>query len=170
MDILIVRHGIAEERAASTRSGQDDADRELTKKGIERMKEAARGLRQCVDDIDLIATSPLIRARQTAEIVRKAYKPTQLLQIPELAPGQGPSMTTAWLQEQTDIGCVCLVGHEPDLSELIAWLTAGRAEGFAEFKKGAACLVRSAGPPERAGCSLVWLLSPRQLRLLANAE
>lgn len=169
MNILIVRHGIAEDRVEFARGGRSDDERPLTKKGIERMRESARGLKNVVPEIDLIATSPLVRAHQTADIIRKAYK-SKLTQIPELAPGQGPVTVTEWLQSGQEGENLCLVGHEPDLSELVAWLTSGRTEGYVDMKKGAACMLSSYGAPQRAACQLLWMLTPKQLRQLAGAR
>jgi phosphohistidine phosphatase len=167
MDILVVRHAIAEDRMRFARRNPDDDQRPLTKKGIERMREGARGLRALVQAVGLLAHSPLVRARQTAEILHKSYAPSPLLEVPELAPGHGPDAVTRWLAtEESDV--VCLVGHEPDLSELVAWLVCGRTEGFVDFKKGGACLVACEGNPGQGRCHLRWLATPRQLRLLGQ--
>ncbi|MFM1892035.1 MAG: hypothetical protein RLZ44_1112 [Pseudomonadota bacterium] len=168
MDILIVRHGIAEERESFAERGRSDDLRPLTKKGIERMREGARGLKQVVEQIDVLASSPLTRAQQTAEILAKSFSPGPVIEVPELAPGHGPAVVTAWLAAQETDGTLALVGHEPDLSELVAWLVCGRSEGFLDLKKGAACLVSSHGAPAQGRCILRWALTPRQLRQLGR--
>jgi phosphohistidine phosphatase len=168
MDILIVRHAIAEDREQFARRGLDDGLRPLTRKGIERMREGARGLKQVVEQLDALAASPLSRAQQTAEILVEAFAPGPVLEVPELAPGHGPAAVTAWLAAQETVGTLALVGHEPDLSELVAWLVCGRSEGFLDLKKGAACLISAHGRPAQGGCILRWALTPRQLRRLGR--
>jgi len=167
MDILVVRHAIAEERETFAKRNPDDDQRPLTKKGIERMRDGARGLKALVESVDLIAHSPLVRAQQTAEILHKSFAPAPLLEVPELAPGAGPANVTAWLTAE-EAETLCIVGHEPDLSELVAWLVCGRSEGFVDLKKGGACLLGSQGQPGQGRCFLRWALPPRQLRLLGR--
>lgn len=169
MQILIVRHAIAEDREAFAEKSNDDEQRPLTKKGKERMREGARGLRRVVERLDVLAHSPLVRARQTADILAKALKPERHVEVPELAPGFGPTAVTDWLQQLAPEATVCLVGHEPDLSELVAWLTCGRAAGFIELKKGSACLLDCPRNVERDTATLLWALAPRQMRLLDKA-
>lgn len=168
MEILIVRHGIAEDRAHFARRGLSDELRPLTKQGSERMRQGARGLAKLVDGIDLLAASPLTRAQQTAEILEQSFQPGPLVELPELAPGNGPTIITAWLAAQEPTETLCLVGHEPDLSQLVAWLVCGRSEGFLELKKGAACLLGCHGRPAQGGCVLRWSLTPGQLRQLGR--
>lgn len=168
MDILIVRHAIAEDRMQFAKRGLTDDLRPLTKKGVERMRDGTRGLLQILDQIDLLAASPLTRAQQTADILAKAFNPGPVIEVPELAPGNGPAAITAWLAEQDTTDTLGIVGHEPDLSELVAWLVCGRSEGFLELKKGGACLVTCHGAPTQGRCTLLWALSPRQLRLLGR--
>jgi phosphohistidine phosphatase len=167
MDILIVRHAIAEERERFARRNPDDDLRPLTKKGAERMREGARGLAAMVETVGLIAYSPLTRARQTAEILHRSFPSSPTREVPELAPGYGPENVTRWLAEQ-ESELVCVVGHEPDLSELIAWLACGRTEGFLDLKKGGACLLGGEHGPGQASCLLRWAATPRQLRLLGR--
>ncbi len=74
MQLLVVRHGIAMEREAWAREHSDDSDRPLTAEGKKKMKECAKGLRALVPRLDVLATSPLTRALQTAAIMAKAYE------------------------------------------------------------------------------------------------
>src|SRR5437899_2009147 len=90
MHLLVVRHGIAEGRKASARTNRDDAARRLTAEGRRKMKNGALGLRQLVPEVDLLASSPLRRAADTAEIIARAYGELRVKQVPELAPGGGP--------------------------------------------------------------------------------
>ena len=72
MDLLIIRHAIAERREVFAQAGEADSARPLVAKGRKRMKQVVRGLKGLVPTIDVLATSPYLRAAQTAEIVAAA--------------------------------------------------------------------------------------------------
>src|SRR5437016_5073253 len=86
MDVYIVRHAIAEEQSSTGK----DADRELTNEGKEKMKEAAAGFAGTGPKIDRILSSPLPRARQTAEIVARELG-KEVSEMKEMAPGHTPA-------------------------------------------------------------------------------
>ena len=86
MKLLLLRHAIAEEQADFARTGKDDRLRPLTEEGRKKMKQNAKGLREIVPDIDLLATSPLTRAAQTAAIVDSVYGGLPEVEIEELSP------------------------------------------------------------------------------------
>src|SRR5215467_9906384 len=98
MNIYIVRHAIAEDLP---RSGPGDAMRALTAEGRKKMKEAAAGFAQLDPVIDRIFTSPLVRARQTAEIIAKEIDHS-IEEMKELAPGHRPSDVCAQLEKLDD--------------------------------------------------------------------
>jgi phosphohistidine phosphatase len=85
MKVLIIRHAIAEERDDFARTGKDDRLRPLTDEGRKKMKQAARGLKALVPEIDLLATSPLTRAAQTAAVLDSVYGGLSEVEIEELA-------------------------------------------------------------------------------------
>jgi phosphohistidine phosphatase len=166
MKLLIVRHAIAEDRFEFAKHEVDDGQRPLTAKGIERMRACARGLKRLIERIDVLATSPLRRARQTADILQESLGAPKPMVVEQLAPGQEPDELADWLGFLPADSTVAVVGHEPDLSELIGWLTTGEAHSLVELKKGAACLLDLPGSPCAGGATLEWLLPPRALRLL----
>jgi phosphohistidine phosphatase len=168
MDVLLIRHAIAEPRSDEGGTQPDDRLRELTPKGRRRMKRGAGGLRDMVPVIDLLAASPLARALQTAEIVSKAYDDLQIATVPQLEPGVGAEAVVAWLKEVETSGTVALVGHEPDLSDLATYLTTAQHHSVLAFDKGGACLleVPAGVPPGEA--RFVWLATARQLRRLGR--
>src|SRR5260370_31816632 len=139
MNLLVVRHAIAEDPA--TWSGRDDTQRPLTGEGKRKMKKAAKGLRALVDTLDVLATSPLTRARETADILSAAYDERQPVIVPALAPGQRPEALADWLSKEVEHDAVAVVGHEPGLSLTVSWVIAGVARPVLELKKGAACLL-----------------------------
>jgi len=166
MRILIIRHGVAEERESFARSTQDDALRPLTRQGRKKMNKAARGLARLVPSVDVIASSPLVRAVQTAEIVADAFDGARLVQIAALSPRKPPAQLLEWLQAHPPEATVALVGHEPHLSTFLCWLLTGLQESFVVFKKGAAAMIESNDPVTAGRAKLSWFLKPSQLRKL----
>jgi phosphohistidine phosphatase len=160
--LYLVRHGIAAERGDAW---PDDALRPLTHQGITRMRRGARGLRALGVSFDLVLTSPLVRAADTAAILAKAFDPRpDVRTTAALAPGGAPTRLTDVLGAHPKAMSIALVGHEPGLGELAAWLI-GAHEPLV-FKKGGVCRIDTAAwPPDRRG-RLVWLATPRMLRAL----
>ena len=167
MLLLVVRHAIAEDPAEYARDHADDAGRPLTPEGRKKMKRAARGLRALVPALDRLATSPLTRALQTAEILAEAYG-IEPATVPTLAPGQPTAALAAWLGSQLRHQAVAIVGHEPALSRAVSWFLAGGERSFIELKKGAACLLECADHVGEGSATLQWALTPSQLRDLGN--
>ena len=166
MQIVIIRHGIAEEPETFAKGGQEDALRPLTKAGRQKMRKAAKGLRQIVPSLDLIATSPLTRAVQTAEIVSQAYDGVRTAQVSALSPRKAPAALLDWLNAHPQGATLALVGHEPNLSTFLCWLLTGLHESFVELKKGGAALVEVTHPAAAGRGKLQWILKPSQLRAL----
>ena len=90
MRLLVIRHAVAEERDAFAVTGQPDARRPLTDDGRTKMKAGARGLRGIVPRLNVLATSPLLRAAQTAEIVSREYGGIESRTVQELSPERRP--------------------------------------------------------------------------------
>ena len=161
-ELFLVRHGIA---AARGSEWPDDTKRPLTERGVSRFKEEVKGLRRLDVEIDEIFTSPLIRARQTAELLAAGLEgkpPVKLLDA--LAPGHTSAAVLTQLAKAAKRRRVALVGHEPDLGELAAHLIgAGRALAF---KKGGVCRIDVGILTSRRAGSLVWFVTPSLLRQL----
>ena len=166
MRIVIIRHGIAEDQETFAKSGQEDALRPLTKQGRQKLRKAAGGLKQIVPAIDMIASSPLLRAAQTAEIISEAYDKTRILQIAALAPRKPPAALLDWLNAHRSEATVALIGHEPHLSTVLSWLLTGLQESFIVLKKGGAALIEIDAPVAAGRAKLLWMLKPSQLRAL----
>src|SRR2546428_3640454 len=119
-EIYLIRHGLAEERGDSW---PDDAKRPLTDEGISRMRKSVRGLVRLGVTCDVVLTSPLVRARQTAEIVAAGLSPRPpLVSADSLAPEGSFAAVIADLEKQARRTCIALVGHEPNIGELAARL------------------------------------------------
>jgi phosphohistidine phosphatase len=168
MKILLIRHARAEERVGLLDFGHRDEDRRLTDSGRKDMGKAVRGLRKIAPDLDVLATSPLVRACQTAEIVAKVFSGPNVQEEADLSPGGAAKALLGWLRKQEVEACVALVGHEPGLSEFAGYLLTGETRSLIEFKKGAVCLLESDGVPTAGKCRLTWALAPGQLRKLAG--
>jgi phosphohistidine phosphatase len=158
--IVLLRHGIAEEPSPDKK----DEDRSLTIEGHARMKEIARGLERALPKVQVVCTSPLLRAVQTALWVSKAYRSrVQIHTTDALAPGASRKQFLA-LIESIEAGRAILVGHEPNLSDNLAALVA-LDESSIELKKGGCYGLRLR---EDRKASLEWLLPPRVLRKLGE--
>jgi phosphohistidine phosphatase len=166
MDLLIIRHGVAVEREEW--SGNDDL-RPLTDDGISKMRKAAQGLRTLIEAVDVMASSPLVRAQQTAQLVTKALHYSRDIEtVDALRPGQDPQRFLDWLVSYADSDVIAIAGHEPHLSTLAWWLLTAKREARFELKKGGACLLRFDDAIDAGKAQLVWLLTPTQLRALAR--
>jgi phosphohistidine phosphatase len=158
--IYIVRHAIAEEVSSTGR----DEDRALTPEGRKKMKRAARGLAALGVAPRHLLSSPLVRARQTAEIVVEALPELKIETCDLLAPGVDERALTRLLNGTYAGADVALVGHEPDLGELLSfWLTGSRGGVETRFKKGAVACVASSALPPVGKAVLEWLLTAAQL-------
>jgi phosphohistidine phosphatase len=163
MELLVVRHARAVDRETFVATGQPDSERPLTAKGIRRMKKTVRGLRSLVPSIDLLVSSPLRRAVETARIIADAYGGLRVVERLELAPGTPPQKLIGWLDGQRDRSVVCIVGHEPNLSELLAELLTTDSQCPAKLKKGSGALIRFDGAVSAASGKLQWYHSARQI-------
>jgi phosphohistidine phosphatase len=149
MDLYFLRHAEAEEQDM----GQSDADRELTGKGREQAQRAAAWLSQRKVKLDLILTSPSLRAVQTAEPVADALD-VEIEEDARLTPGSLNLRTLrAALEAVGHPTSVLLVGHEPDFSTLITHLTAEPVE----MRKSALALVQGPQLAEDE-MELVWVV------------
>jgi phosphohistidine phosphatase len=161
--ILIVRHAIAMERVEAAEAGIDYAERPLTKDGWRKMKEIAEGLRPWVPELHLVATSPWLRAVQTAEILAGAYD-AKVKENALLLPDQGHDELLAWIGQVSDKKQLAIVGHEPSLSRWAGWVLTGRDAALFPLKKGGACLIEFADALLPGQATLSWLMTPAQLR------
>jgi phosphohistidine phosphatase len=165
--LLIVRHGPAGDPEEWERQGKDDRLRPLTPKGKKEVRKAAAGLVRLVPALDLIATSPWLRAVQTAEIVNKEYG-VDLVELDELTSDHQPEELNRWLSQQRGPEAVALVGHEPHLGLLAGYLLSGKPVSFVDLKKGGACLIEMDDPSKPGSGCLEWLLGDRELRRLGD--
>ena len=165
MDLYLIRHAIAFD--PDPLKWPDDAERPLTTKGTKAFRKAARGLAEAVGKVDVLLTSPLVRARQTAAIAADRASWPEAVACDALAQ---PSATQALeaLRDYASATSIALVGHEPYLHRLAGYLLTGNEEAIPfELKKGGAAGLDFAIGPQPGSGHLLWLLSPKLLRRLA---
>lgn len=174
MNLLVVRHAIAEDKEAFAATGRSDDQRPLTREGRSKMRRAAEGLRLVCPRVAVLASSPLLRARETADIVAPVFRIASVEIVEALRPDRPFEELTAWLRRRiapNDKGediTVAVVGHEPHLSGLVTWFMTSGTESRIELKKGGACLLRFEDAVAAGAAVLRWALTPAQLRSLAE--
>ena len=167
MNLYFMRHGIA--LPSDDLSAGADRDRPLSPKGMKRLSKAAKGMSRLGISFDVLLTSPLARARQTADIVAGAMdSEAPVEELSSLAPESSLEQLMLDLNRYQDRGDLLLVGHEPSLSHVLSHLLGGKAGRslHVEFKKGALCRIEIDALPATSPGNLHWLLTPKQLRLL----
>jgi phosphohistidine phosphatase len=162
MEIFLMRHGIAED----LQPGEMDADRELTTKGIAKTEMVARHLHKKGWEFDMVLSSPLVRACQTAQLLLESGL-SELLEIhPNLLPEGSLVDWLQWLESyrltNPTSKRLLLVGHEPNLSQWAEMLVFGQVFDRIHLKKAAIIAIQTPDNPETVGkCELLWLIPPK---------
>jgi phosphohistidine phosphatase len=164
LELYLIRHGIAAQRGDEY---PDDSKRPLTSQGSNRLRKEAKALDDLGVIFDQIITSPLVRTRQTADILSETMKSKPPVATSDsLAPAGTPAGVIQDLAKFAKKGSrIALVGHEPNIGELAARLIGARAA--LEFKKGAVCRLDFEVLPPKGFGHLCWFVPPRMLRDLA---
>lgn len=161
-EIYLIRHGVAEERGTAW---PDDAKRPLTEKGAARMRKSVRGLSRLGVAFDVVLTSPLVRAKQTADIAAAGVSPRPpIVTVDSMSPDGSFAAVIADLEKHAKKTRIALVGHEPAIGDLAARLIGSRHA--IEFKKGAVCRIDLKSLPTSGPGDLRWLLTPRIMRAI----
>lgn len=157
IDIYVLRHGAAQPRAP----GLAEADRKLTKQGRHEVARVMRRARESEVKIELVLTSPYRRAAQTASIAIERFRPTpRVEETPALLPEANPERVWQEIRAHTDTRAFMVVGHEPQLSRLVAYLLGTPALRM-DLKKGALVRIRLESTAAAPHGELKWLLTPR---------
>lgn len=159
MHLYLLRHGDAAETAT------DDASRSLTTLGKDQALIAARALKKFNVTPDELWCSPLLRAKQTAEVVRQELGIKELLVTEYLVPSSDSRQIIGKLNA-ISLQAVLLTGHEPHLSTLISLLISGSRNSRVIMKKGSLACLEVAKPIEPGICVLRWLMSPEEIQRL----
>jgi phosphohistidine phosphatase len=163
LELYLVRHGVAAERGEDY---PDDSKRPLTEDGISRLRKEAKALDALGIKLEHIIASPLVRTRQTADVLAETMKSKPSVSTSDaLAPAGTPASVLQELSRHMRTGTLALVGHEPNIGELAGRLIGARAP--LPFKKGAICRIDfEIFPPKGLG-QLRWFITPRMLRLMS---
>jgi len=166
MQLYLLRHGLAVERGAPGFDG--DAARPLTSKGRRQLRKTAAAMEQMKLRFDLILSSPLLRAKQTVEIIAAELKLKKRLKFSNaLAPGGDAAILLRQLARvKPPPEKLLLVGHEPDLSRLISVLVTGDGRLQLDFKKGGLCKLETENLRAGKCASFAWLLTPKQMKMM----
>jgi phosphohistidine phosphatase len=165
VELLIVRHAIAEGRDMT--KWPDDRGRPLTEDGATRFRKTAKGLGTFTNHPDLVLSSPLTRAWQTAEILAEEAGWPRPEELDALEPERRPEDIRSALQRHANTERVGVVGHEPNLSELASHLLAGKPDAVdIDLKKGAVIALDVGLFPQAGEATLLWAVPPRVLRAL----
>ena len=157
MHVYLIRH--AEAADLGTNGITKDADRPLTAKGQDQCRLAAQALQRHGVTFDKVVTSPLVRARQTADGILEAWPaPAPAVQVCDhLAPG-GKARKLAEYLNGLRADAVAAVGHMPDLGAFAAWLI-GSKKAMIDFDKGGAALIDCPEEAAKGGGRLLWLVT-----------
>lgn len=155
--LYVVRHAVAEDECP----GGMDSERRLTPKGRKRFARTVERLVGRGLEIDLIATSPLVRCRETAEILAAGVGGAARLEVvPALAPGSDWHALVEWTVQQ-DAARVAWVGHAPCVGRLVA-VSIGDGSAAVQMSKGAIAAISLDDGPGQPG-ELDWLVTPELL-------
>jgi phosphohistidine phosphatase len=168
--VHLFRHGIAIDPSDAVSQGlacPTDPERFLTDKGKDRARAAARGLRVLGITPEIVVTSPYVRARQTAAIVREELGVGEETVTDLLVPMAAPSLVAELLRGRGEQDLLC-VGHAPHLDLLVAYLV-GADDPITSLKKaGCASLEIRHGRPGAGTATLVGVYTSSALRKLAG--
>ena len=155
--LYVVRHAVAEEVSP----GVLDSDRRLTPKGRKRFARMIERLADHGLEIDLVATSPLVRCRETADILSAGLRGRpRVEEVPALAPGSDWQALVEWTVQQ-DAARVAWVGHAPCVGRLVA-ISIGDGSAAVRMSKGAIAAIALDDGPGQPG-ELEWLVTPELL-------
>lgn len=157
--LYIVRHAVAAERGPEY---PDDTQRPLTEEGISKFRKVVGGLVALEVEVDVILTSPLTRAAQTADLLSKGldHHPNVVV-TGALSPDAPYKTLLAELKKHSRKKAVALVGHEPHLGDAAARLLGW--SGRFDFRKGGICRIDVEQMPPTTPGHLQWFAPPKLL-------
>lgn len=164
MEIILVRHAVAMERQEFAKTGQEDSLRPITLKGARRHRRMCKSMQKMARGAEVIVTSPLLRARQTAEITSQIYEDLNILEVPELVPSASPSAFLKWVRVWGRVyKKIIVVGHEPHLGELASYLVSGQVQhNFIVKKSGFLSIITGpASEIEKGSGKVLYHVSPK---------
>ncbi len=161
-ELYMIRHGLAGKRLDDETM---DELRPLKKKGKEKMKEIAKGLKNQKISFDKVLTSPLIRSKESAEIINEyCGADKEEVTITELlSPGSSYHQLIKFLNQFKDSSKVAIVGHEPFLGGFASHCLSNSKSSFINLKKGGVLMLEVDEVIKPGRCLLSWLMEPKQI-------
>jgi phosphohistidine phosphatase len=160
LELYIIRHGLA---GIGLEDEALDHARPLKKKGREQMKGIAKALKQLNTSFDRVITSPLLRAKESAEIINKYCGTIKEVMVTDLLkPGASFEKMTKFLNELKHEK-IAIVGHEPFLSGFASYCLSNSKSSFIKLKKGGVLMLEIDGVIKPEQCKLSWLMEPNHL-------
>ena len=162
MKVYLVRHGIALD--LGEQGILRDADRPLSERGMHRTREVAQAFARTEPAPDVIGSSPLVRADQTARIFHDVFgKQAPVESCPFMKPGGRAEHLVTWLQARDGDTSVMVVGHMPDLTFMTYDLLKSKPDHPLPFKKAGIASVAFDREPGLGRGELLWLKQPQDL-------
>jgi phosphohistidine phosphatase len=161
LELYIIRHGLA---GKSLEGDVEDNERPLKKKGKEKMKDVAKGLKKRNIRFDMVLTSPLLRALESAEIVNEYCGSTKEVTVTDLLkPDASYQKLSKYLNKLKEPERVAIVGHEPFLSGFASYCLTNSKNSFFKLEKSGVLKLEidEVIMPQR--CVLSWLMEPSQM-------
>lgn len=164
MKLIFLRHGLAQGHFSLEQD--KDFERELTEEGIKRLKKTFKTFQKVEKKIDVIFSSPLARAIQTAEIFWEYYPESDLELMGDLDILDNPLHLVEYISFLPADGCYAFVGHDPHLTKVIASLLALHPEhDFISLKKGGLCVLEGR---MWEGFTMELLIAPKFLKEITD--
>lgn len=164
LELYIIRHGLAGSRLEDEAR---DKERPLTKKGKEKMKDIAKGLKKLKISLNTIFSSPLLRAKETADIVNIYCGDKKEVMITEhLSPDASFTALIKVLNKFKDQEKIAIVGHEPFLSSFASYCLTKNKNSLLNLKKGGVLKLEIDEMIKPGECKLSWLMEPKQIASL----
>lgn len=164
MDIFILRHGDAN---VGSKSLMSDSERPLSESGLKEASAAAKMFSELGISFECIFTSPLKRARQTADQVLKHQKKAKLVETDLLKPEGQEEQVAAMLATQKE-ATILVVGHNPLLVNLINHITGAGGGGAVLIKTGGVAKIKVNSRRPKLGGDIEWLLAPKLIRKISK--
>ncbi|XHX77185.1 MAG: phosphohistidine phosphatase SixA [Stenomitos frigidus ULC029] len=162
LDLYLIRDGLAGEHGTYA----NDDERPLTDEGFQKTRQIAKRLHALSLQFDIILTSPLVRARQTADLLLEAKLAPAVEIASELAPDGSLQEWLAWLERlrSPETKALALVGHEPDLSTWAETLLWGKSDGRLKLRKAGVIGLALPEQTPIGNSTLFWLTPPHFLQ------
>lgn len=166
MELIFVRHAKAGDREDFRKTEIPDELRPLTKKGIKEFSKVSKSLKKLYPKVDLILSSDLTRALETADLIKLRYPKAKLRVDEALRPGYGSQRFKRWLSRLKRNQNIVLVGHEPDLSVNMNYLLTGGAGIIFDMRKGSFAVLKHEKSASEGAYKLKTFIPPSTLQSL----